>query len=167
MLRKFFSVSFIFLTALSACESTDDQRDFEREAFQPPEGITATNQQGQIQTEDPDDWRIAPEFQGFVEINPAFPNPVDVSSNFTIELTVTGVQGIAGLEIIVVFNQNNFNTIFIEDESPLRTGLTAIQLSAVQLGQFTDVESARGIHRVVIAELNSGRIISYGDIRVE
>jgi len=167
MLKKFFLISAILPAVFLGCENTDDQRDFEREAFQPPEGITITNEQGQIQSEDADDWRIAPEFQGFVEVNPSFPNPVDVSSNFTIELTVTGVQGIAGLEIIVVFNENNFNTIFIEDESPLRTGLTAVQLSAVQLGQFTDIESARGIHRVVIAELNSGRIISYGDIQVE
>jgi len=167
MIRKFFLISFLILITHAACESSDDQRDFEREAFQPPENITLTNEQGQIQDEDPDDWRISPEFQGFVEIDPAFPNPVDVSSNFTIELTVTGVQGIAGLEIIVVFNESNFNTIFIEDESPLRTGLTAIQINALQLGEFNNVESARGIHRLVLAELNTGRIISYGDIRVE
>ncbi len=61
-----------------SCGQDDDQREFEQEAFQLPDGITETEGNGSIISEDPDDWRTSPFFQGLVFVDPAFPNPVSI-----------------------------------------------------------------------------------------
>lgn len=151
---------------LSACGQTDEQRQFERDALSAPDGYTETNSTGEILENDPDDWRVAPFFQGLVEVNPAYPNPVQTTDRVNIEFTVTGIESVMGLEVAVYYQQGTLRTIYQEPSSPLQPGITLIQFQAAELGRFDSSESTIGLHRVVLFD-NNGNIISYGDIMVE
>lgn len=156
----------VFLLLIVSCTRNDDQRAFEQSAYQRPQGITETNNLGEIQNDDEDDWRISPLFEGLIRISPPFPNPVVTNQAITFEIDVTGVQAISGLEVIVWFNTNRFNTVYFDNQSPLPPGLTTFQINPLELSEFGTVESARGTHRVIIFDGNQ-QMISYGDIRVE
>jgi hypothetical protein len=96
------SVLLLFLAVTTAgCGQDDDQKKFEQEAFQLPEGITETEGNGSITSEDPDDWRTAPFFQGLVFVDPAFPNPVSVGDQLSLEIEVSGIDAVSGLTVAV------------------------------------------------------------------
>jgi hypothetical protein len=160
-----FSITLIFLLIVS-CNQNDEQRQFEREAVSLPENITETNENGSIVEgrEDPDDWRIAPFFQGVVYVDPPFPNPMLSTDRININIQVTGVDGVSGLNIVALFNENSFRPVYQDLRSPLPTGLTSISLSAADIAQFA--ENPEGLYRIIIED-RQGVIITYGDVRVE
>ena len=149
---------------LLSCGSSDDQRTFEQEAFQRPAGITETESDGTIISEDPDDWRIAPFFQGLVEVSPAFPNPVLTNDQLRIEFTALGIESVNGLEAAVLFEDGSIRSLFIDNTVPLPPGLQVIPIDPQQLGRFES--EITGLHRILIFDLNRN-IISYGDVEVE
>lgn len=160
----------IMLSLVSfSCGQDDDQREFEQEAFQLPEGITETEGDGDIIKEDPDDWRTSPFYQGLVFVNPAFPNPVSIADKLSIEIEVSGIDAVSGLTVAVLIDNAanaEFRSLYTVSQNPLPPGLTSIPINPVELGRFNSPESARGIHRLIIYD-NQQNIISYGDVRVE
>lgn len=163
------SVLFMFTMVFTSCGQNDDQRAFEEQAFSLAENITETDPSGKIVTEDPDDWRTAPFFQGLVFVNPAFPNPVLVSDRLDINVEITGIEAVSGLRVVVLLESGptiEFKPLYTSSEQPLPPGLTVASINPVELGRFNTVESARGIHRIILLD-NRENVISYGDVRVE
>ena len=157
-------LSFILL---AGCGQSDDQREFEREAFAPPNNYTETTDDRQVLSEDPDDWRVSPFYQGLVEVDPAYPNPIETTGQVNIDVDVTGIESVPGLRLIVYFHENNgSNLIYESNQNPLPPGLTPINFSAQELGRFDTTESQRDLHRVILID-NNENVISYGDIMVE
>jgi hypothetical protein len=156
----------IFLTVLfiAGCNSSSDQREFERSAFSIPEGITETNNQGGVIRRDPDDWRVAPFFQGIIEIEPAYPNPVLSTDQVRINRIVTGVESISGLRVFVFYETGNVRPIEEDPRRPLPPGLDVIILDPQLIAEFP--ENPQGLYRIVITDLNEN-VITYGDIRVD
>ncbi len=153
---------------LVSCSGSDDQREFERQALSPASGFTETDASGALTGNvDPDDWRISPFFQGLVEIQPAFPNPVQTTENVTIEITVTGVEAVRGLNIMVWFEGGHVPSVYQDPSNPLQPGLIVARFSALELSRFGNGgDGARGLKRVLIFDGNDN-LISYGDIKVE
>lgn len=165
-----FNSAFLFLmlfTLIVSCTRNDAQRDFEREAYSAPNGITETApNNGEVISNDPDDWRTSPRFQGFINVIPPFPNPVITNQNLQFQLDVIAQGSVNGLLVYILF-QNGDRKILYEDFDPLPLGLYDFQISASSLSQFDgSPESARGLKRVYLFDLNN-RMISYGDILVE
>lgn len=155
-----------FFVALSACSRDSDQEEFERQAFSTPENITRTSATGEILQNDPDDWRIAPMFQGFVEIiQPPYPNPSS-GQRFTFEILITGLESIFGLEI---YTRNAFGRpvmIFSDTRRPMPPGITDINIEPTWLSVDGTYSGSLGLHRIFIYDGN-GNLISYGDLEVQ
>jgi len=160
-------LSILVLLFLVQCSDNDDQREFERQAMQTSEGITETDASGALTGEhDPDDWRVAPYFQGLVVVDPAFPNPVLTNENVEIHILITGQRSVMGLEAYVLHDGEGFRQLDFIDQAPLPAGLSVIRFQAGRLGQTPNPESALGMNRVLVFDRN-GDIITYGDILVE
>ncbi|MFA5669162.1 MAG: hypothetical protein WC967_07955 [Balneolaceae bacterium] len=163
-------LSIITISVVLACSGNDEQRDFENAAYRSPSDITRTNIQGEVTSNDPDDWRIAPYFQGLVEIqplyNPPYPNPVTLGTSLHFEIGVTGIQPINGIDVQVRYSDNTWKNIHSSFNSTLPPGLTTFQIDPRTLGQFNTPESAKGLHRIFFFDFNQ-RLITYGDILVE
>lgn len=167
---------FLFLLSLTgllfatiSCSSTDDaQREFEREAFRTPSGFTQTDGSGNIISTDPDDWRVGPLFAGFVEVDqPAYPNP-STGQLVTIELLITGLGAVNGLDVLTLDDRNFFKRLFFDERRPLPPGFTQIVINPVQFapGSSGTISGAQGLHRVFIFD-GRENLITYGDIRVD
>ncbi|REL37673.1 hypothetical protein DYD21_07770 [Rhodohalobacter sp. SW132] len=168
---RYAAVAVLLIAIISACGQDDDQRDFEQEAFSLPDGITQTDNSGQIVegNEDPDDWRVAPFFQGLVYIDPLpFPNPVQVSD--VLRIHVDPFQEALNGLIILVISENAANReprqIYNHAQSPLPPGPTVVDLNPIQFSWNNTAQNARGLHRLILVD-GSGNVISYGDILVE
>jgi hypothetical protein len=154
----------LFLTY--GCSSADDaQRQFENEAFREPANFTRTDHSGTIIEEDPDDWRVGPLFQGFVEISPAYPNPT-TGELVTTEMLVTGLQAVNGLEVVRLDNRGNFRLLYLDDRIPMPTGFSMITFDPQLFSESESISDARGLHRVFIFD-NRRNLISYGDLKIE
>jgi len=164
-----FLLSAFVIFSVTGCSQDDDQRDFEQEAFSFPEGFTETDGSGRVINEDPDDWRTAPFFQGLVFVDPAFPNPVQVSDQLMINIEISGIEAVSGLSIVVLIESGvtpELRPVYSNPQTPMPTGLTVVNISPIQLGRFGTVESARGLHRLIILD-GRNNVISYGDVMVE
>ncbi|MDZ7715655.1 MAG: hypothetical protein U5J95_05520 [Balneolaceae bacterium] len=151
---------------LISCSKSNDQRKFEKQALSFPENITEYNANGQPieNRDDPDDWRIGPDFSGLIKIQtPAHPNPVNLNSSITIDIDVAGFEAINGLEIYVFRDPANLiGPIFISDQSPLPPGVTTVILDP---SQFAQSGSGSQLYRILIYD-NRENLISYGDLQV-
>lgn len=164
--RKKLLLTLLLAFFIVHCSDNDDQRQFEREAMRAPDGITETDGSGALTgDQDPDDWRIAPFFQGLVEIDPAFPNPVMTNENVEIHIEITGIESVMGIEAVWI-DEPYFHILDEVEQAPLPPGLTVLRFPASRMGTTTNPESALGLKRVLIFDRNRN-IISYGDIRVE
>ncbi len=156
----------IIAILLVACSSADEaQRKFEDNAFRSPRNITETNNAGDVISEDPDDWRTSPLFAGFVDVFPAFPNPT-TGQTVTIELFVTGIGSVNGLEVFRIDDRGRFRSLYFDERSPLPVGFSQIIINPIQFSESGTISGARGLHRVFIFDRREN-LISYGDILVE
>lgn len=155
------SIFFLFLTG---CNQSSDQREFEQAAFSTPDGFTSTNNRGEVINRDPDDWRIAPFFQGLIEIDPAYPNPVQSNEQVSIDRVVTGIESVSGFRVLAFYSSNNLQFIFDDFRRPLPTGLQTVPLQAADIAQFA--ENPQGLYRIIILDANEN-VITYGDIMIE
>jgi hypothetical protein len=164
----FYILIFLLTALLFSCSGSDDQREFERQAMQQPSGFTHTDASGAVTgSVDRDDWRIAPFFQGLVEIEPAYPNPVLTTEQIRLEITVTGIESVRGLQISAILDGGYYQPIYTDHTSPLNPGLKVVQFSPLDLSRFDDdSDGARGLKRILIFDGNNN-LISYGDIMVE
>lgn len=167
VMPKFNSLSLLILliATVLGCTRNDAQRDFEQEAYSSANNYTETTSQGAVVSTDEDDWRTSPLFQGLIEINPPFPNPVVTSQYVQFEVGVTGVQSVSGIEVLVRLDDGSFRSLYQSFET-LQPGTTVFQINPIEFGINGTPEGARGLNRVYIFNGNN-QMISYGDIMVE
>lgn len=156
--------------ALQACGQDDDQRAFEREAFSEPEGFTETTLSGEVRSRDEQDWRIAPMYQGYVEIDspeapPPYPNPTS-GDPVQVELWITGIETVNGITVETLDPEGRPIQLYESTESPLPTGIYDFSFAPERLTRTGTLEAARGLHRIFIYDRNNN-MITYGDIKVE
>ena len=156
---------FNLMLLYTGCQNSGDQQLFESEALRTAQNFTETAQNGEIVSEDSDDWRIAPFFGGLVEVRPAYPNPVQTTDQLFVEIRVTGIDAVYGLDLMVYYPDGSVKVLYEDFQSPLPTGLSVIPLNPLLLGRFNTVESARRLHRILLTDA-SGTIITYGDVQV-
>lgn len=168
-MSKYYSsiVLLLLFTAIIGCTRNDAQREFEEEAYSAPNNYTETApNNGEVLSNDPDDWRTSPRFQGFINVVPPFPNPVSTNQNIQFQLDVIAQGSVNGLLVYILF-QNGDRKVLYEDFDPLPQSLYDFQIPAASLSEFDgSPESARGLKRIYLFDLNN-RLISYGDILVE
>ncbi len=165
---RIFMLSLAFCLAISACDDRSAQDAFEREANQAATGISRTDATGRVIQSDPDDWRIAPFFQGFLEIQAVpYPNP-STGGRFTMELWITGVDAVQGLEIYTPHSTQPGTLLFVYEEPtvPLQTGVLTVEIEPSSLSPLRDYATARGLHRILVFDRN-GNLITYGDLQVD
>ncbi|MCH8495823.1 MAG: hypothetical protein LAT57_09365 [Balneolales bacterium] len=156
----------LLLVLISSCSRDSDQEQFEREAFASPQNITETTAGGEIIATDPDDWRIAPLFQGYVEVfQPPYPNP-SPGTRFTLEILITGLESVYGLEIYTRDTLGRPSLIYTDNRRPMPPGITDIIIEPVWLSPTGNYNGALGIHRIFVYD-GSGNMITYGDLLVE
>lgn len=158
-------VFLVILLLTASCTRNNAQRDFEQEAYSAPAGYTETTAQAEIISLDEDDWRTSPLFQGLVNIVPAIPNPVTTNQSVRIDVELTGVNSVNGLEVLVRYPDNGLGTLYQNSET-LNPGITPVFINPLELGLDGSPEAARGLKRIFIFDGNS-QMISYGDIMVE
>jgi len=163
---RYLITGILLIVMAAGCSQNRDQRDFENQAFRSPDGFTQTSPSGEVLDSDPDDWRIAPFFQGLVEVRPAYPNPVQTTGQVKIDVEVTGIEAVSGLRLVVFYFDDTIEPVYIDQRAPLPPGLSVINVNPIELGRFNTVESALGLHRVILMDGNEN-IITYGDIKVE
>lgn len=156
------------LLLLLSCGHQDDQREFVKEAYSQPSGWVSTNFQGNPtgDSNDPDDWRTAPFFEGSIDIEPAYPNPANPNEQIYIDFNVDLPDAIMGIQAIVL--HYSINQLFSEldgiSTSPLIPGLDRLQFSASLLSDSQATPS--GLYRIILID-NRENIVSYGDIMIE
>jgi len=159
-------LSLLFVLLISGCSGQEDQREFEKQAYQSPQGYTETDQSGRPVEgmEDPDDWRTAPFFQGLIIVEPAWPNPALTTDEIRLEVTVTTTDAqINQLSARALMDNGSIRFLDGIESSPLSFGRHVLSFPARSLSRFED---ARGLHRVLLFD-GTGNIVSYGDILVE
>ena len=162
--RNLLTFLFLFSIAiLTGCNRSSDQRQFEQEAFSTPEGITETDDSGNVINRDPDDWRISPFFQGVIEVDPAYPNPVLTNQLVRINYIITGVESVSGLRVFVFYQSGNIRLIDEDIRNPLPPGIGITTLEPNLISEFP--ENPQGLYRIVITDVNEN-VITYGDIRI-
>lgn len=166
----FIPALFLFVSTiliLAGCSKSDDQKEFENEAFNIPNEITATDASGSINENgnDPDDWRISPNYAGLVRVEkPAYPNPV-VGDRFSIEIYIAGIDAIPSnrMEFFILdsFGQE-YQLPYVEEN--LTTGLITITLSRNLIAEISPNQSSN-LYRILISD-GRNNIISYGDVQI-
>lgn len=155
-------ILFINLIILSGCSQNSDQREFEQQAFSEPSDITVTNQNGEVISRDPDDWRIAPFFQGDIElISPPFPNPVLTNDRLTINVQINFLERISGI-YIRVYRPPSFYQI--DDRAQVTTGITTFTIDPIQIAGGNP--NPQGRYRIIIQDENEN-VITYGDVEIQ
>ncbi len=160
--------------ALAGCAKSDKQREFENEAFSTPQGITEMTANGRLVdggNVDSDDWRIGPQFQGLIRFaSPAvgaYPNPVNLNGDLTIEVDIIGFESIMGLEILVFSDPGMLSPpIYVENQTNLSPGVKVITLDPGLFSQVGQGSGASGIYRLLIYD-GRQNLISYGDVEVQ
>lgn len=151
------------LLILSGCNQNSDQREFERQAFSEPSGFTKTDQQGQVIGDpDPDDWRIAPFFQGDIQLI-SYPNPNPVLSNgeLRIEILVNFLMRISEINIFVN-RPSSFEPIIDTHQASLGNNTFTIPANIIADGN----PSPQRLYRIIIMDENEN-VITYGDVEIE
>ena len=153
---------------LTACDSGGDRRDFEDAAFETPEGITRTNDEGEVLENDPDDWRTSPLFPA-VDVEPAFPNPV--SSAYTGLVTIPVVapfsDSVTGALNLFAFGPRGSSRLI--DQIPAGTfpGAGEFRFSLQDLAFALEAPVGDpGLYRLFVQDSN-GRLVSYGDFLIQ
>lgn len=151
---------------IAACTRNSAQDKFESDARKAPSGITRTDASGRILSNDPDDWRIGPMFQGFVDISvPAYPNPSQ-NQRITIDLIISGLESVSGIEVYTRTALGEPLFLYEIPDRPVPIGVSQIFFDPISLSPFRTYDDAIGIHRIYIYDRN-GNLISYGDLEIE
>ncbi len=148
----------VLFLLLSACDTSEDQDEFENQAFSEPSGFTRTSVSGEIQSKDDDDWRVSPAYFGRVVIDPAFPNPAPSGETVAIPVRVrlsNSVQG--GLEI-TSYDANGIPRRLDSIPDARDPGSYVFRFLPRTLG-------VTGLVRVFIVDTQGG-LVSYGDIQM-
>jgi hypothetical protein len=161
-----FAFALLFAAAaaplLGGCDALGAQDEFERDAAQPAQGIARTDAQGNLITDDPDDWRTAPLYAtSFFRVTlRAFPNPAGFNEGVTIQMQ-TGDAIPGGLRLVA----------FKDDlRSPVPGKQCDVPGDVPCIFTFfpSDIPGARpgDLWRLVVFDGQSN-VVTYGDLLVE
>jgi hypothetical protein len=159
------------LALAPGCDSSDLQRQFEADAFRSPAGITRTDQDGNVIGDpDPDDWRSSPLFPS-VTVQPAFPNPVPAgfTSPVTVEVSVPFTNVVAGGLVLLVYDPRQPGRFAaLLDRLPPEAIFTinSLRFTRGDLQVALNLADPSGLYRLFVQD-GSGRLVSYGDVRLE
>lgn len=157
----FLVVAAALALVLSSCDVQGQQSDFVDEAGLPASGITMILDNafgGDVCSEDEDDWRVSPVYNGVIRIERgAAPNPAS-SALVTIDFTVLQLSRIRGsLSLRAFGSANTFIT--------LDTVLDASSPGGYVFQFNSSVLQENGLHRLYIFD-GVGELVSYGDIEL-
>lgn len=163
----------VLLVLVSGCNRSQDQIEFEQQAFRIPENYTETTPAGEVVQRDENDWQIGPMFQGFVEVEvPPYPNPTR-GEPVQMELFITGVGTVNGLRAVAyydVFDELSRRVLYMHPRAPLNFGLLVFNIYPAEFDPSNNYSAARvrsgGLHRLFIYD-NRWNLITYGDIKLE
>lgn len=148
------------------CAQSSAQRDFENEAFRFPDNITETTPNGSLIENgqvDPDDWRIGPDYQGLIEVEPAYPNPVNIDGNMFIQ--VDFLFSISVSKLIVFAFQDPSLPVFVQDfQQNSNSGVEVLNVPPSQFAAGSGVGTTP-YYRIIITDENEN-VITYGDVEV-
>lgn len=150
------------------CAKNDSQKAYEDEAMKPAQGYTETDINGKVNQnhKDPDDWRIGPMFQGYVEVNiPPYPNPSN-NQQIKMELNITGFSEVDGLYVYNRTPDNHYIQVIPSRNSTLDTGILPITFQPIQMSNTGSVNDIRGLNRILIYD-GRQNLITYGDILIQ
>jgi hypothetical protein len=162
--RLLFLLNLVLLMLfLSGCGQSEDQREFEREARSAPQGFTETNERGEIidGNEDPNDWRVAPFYQGIINVFPAYPNPVLTNDRVIIEVQITGIDAVSGIHVYVYYGMYLKP---LDAQTGDLFGLISFSLNPLDIAERP--EAPQGLYRIIIMDSQSN-VITYGDVKVQ
>ncbi len=166
-------ILFLFFLSLTciACSESEEQQQFEEEAYSSPSGIMEVDEFGEpVENgeQDTDDWRIAPEFSGLVGIFMiASPNPVSFNGKFNIQLDVKFLEAVDGLELIIFqLPTDPTPTSRSISQGILDPGLVNIPLEPSQFASSAGTGNFGNTYRIVIRDAQQ-TVITYGDVLVE
>ena len=164
--KNLFLLPLCFLLLITACSQSDDQREFEQQAFSTPEGFTETKSNGEIVEgrADPDDWRVSPFYRGLIDVFPPYPNPVLTNERVTFEVSVAGIDAVDGFRVYAFYRGSSLFPLFPEFQRPLPPGLLSISLNPLDIAEIR--ENPQGLYRIIVLDAE-GNVITYGDIRVD
>ncbi len=150
----------VLLPCLSGCDTNEGQNLFFDQSTLPPDGFTATDEDGGVTDTDADDWRVAPFFANQVEVRPAFPNPVARNGFVTITVQDTFGDALTGTLRVTGFADDRRPLSLATDEGP---DFYALTFNPTLL-RLTGGEASR-LYRVRVFD-EANRIVTYGDILV-
>jgi len=139
------------------CDSANEQKSFLEDAQAVPSGITSTDANGGVVSEDADDWRTAPVYVGRIVVDPAYPNPFS-NGVVTVPFRILQFDEVVGGLFVRAFDtQGRLFSLgeVLDTSSP---GLYTITINPAQL-------STTGLHRLFIQDV-FGEIVSYGDLMI-
>ena len=151
--------------ALAGCDASDAQGEFELAASQPPSGIARTDAQGNLLSDDPDDWRTAPLYATSffrVTIRP-YPNPVSYAGGQPVVMQVqTGDAIPGGLRLVPYENgrRGQFTsnqTVAVPGPGAYTFTFYPSEILGAQPGDFW---------RLVLFDGQS-HVVTYGDLQIQ
>ncbi|NGP88567.1 hypothetical protein [Fodinibius halophilus] len=169
----FTTVIFCASLLLLNCSKSDDQRDFESEAFTTPDGITHTNTSGKVVGNvDNDDWNISPMYRGLLQVKSNItdyphPNPLGYNEDLTLQVKSNVSDAVEGMKIYKFRFPKNANSFLIKElnDTDLGSAITTITIDGALIAENSSAD-ARTTYRILIYD-NKENLISYGDIRIE
>ena len=154
----------------SGCSKSNDQREFENQALQEPQGFTETGPNGDIENTDPDDWRVGPMYRGLVSIGtpdkqPPYPNPLAFNQDLTVNIYIRSIETLNRIEVFSFQLPSQPNaTIAVRDDLSSPT-LETFTLSGQLISGSTGGSQAEGLYRILIYD-GQQNLITYGDVKI-
>ena len=166
-IKAFLTVLLLLSLGSGGCDSDEAQTQFENEAFSQPSGITETTRNREVVSEDEDDWRISPMYEGLIQfVDLPYPNPVQSGDvTFLLQAKVSGA--VPGLRILG-YNENRqlVDLLLPPERNTLNTGFHEYSFSPDNLSYTGNRNNVAGLHRIFIFDGNDN-LVSYGDIEIQ
>ena len=141
------------------CDSQDKQDDFALQASRAPAGFTATDQGGDILSEDEDDWRMSPFYFGKVRVSPLYPNPGRVDF-VTVPINILQFDTGAGGFSLRAYEEGSSQLILLDR-------LLTINGPGGYIMRFSQaILSRKGLVRIFVFD-GMNEIVSYGDLMIQ
>ncbi|MDG5767783.1 hypothetical protein QA596_09925 [Balneolales bacterium ANBcel1] len=173
-LLAFLFAAIMISAAAMGCSRSEDQIEFERNAFRTPENFTRVSSGGVVDTShvDDSDWQIGPMFRMFIEVEiPAFPNPTE-DQRVEIELFATGSGTIEGIYAMAYPDMHDlsYRRLLDAEERTIRAAERVVLSFEPADFAYNGVyrvaqQTNNGLHRVFIFDRNNN-LITYGDVQL-
>ena len=152
---------YVAILFCAGCDTQGAQQDFVEDANALPDGITVVldaSVGGEICSEDQDDWRTAPVYNGVILVDrPPSPNPAS-GTLVTIVMKVIQFDRIRGGLVLRAFGPSNDLVLLDSIVDASAPGEYVFQFSPSLLTE-------NGLHRLYIFD-TLGELISYGDLEL-